>query len=154
MCRRLASGNVGWGGSVGVRPKCSSEPIADFWVRNATPENVAARLEHAQLVASEIFRFPSEFFFSFLFYLFFFFCCIVDFFHWQKGSKPNAFCASFKNVNLFIYQCSPPPPPFGYPPQPLIPMDSVPEEQKANVGHFGTPFSHKHFNEKYQRNCF
>lgn len=25
---------------------------------------------------------------------------------------------------------------------------------QPDSGHFGTPFSHKHFNEKYQRNCF
>jgi len=105
-------------------------------VSNATPENVTLHswsMRSSRMLPSDSFCSSFTKFFSlfrfYFFHFFFFFVWVVE--TLVILSMAAAFGAAY---------------PRKYPQSGAHPAKSV--------RHFGTPFSHKHFNEKYQRNCF
>lgn len=128
-------------------------------LRNATPENIwctggacagSATAAAAPLEASETFYFIATLFFW-----------VFSIFGKEKRASgesskvKRSFCKSheFEPFHPFHLSIA----------MGIIPMCTIPTilahphthpHRQPDSGHFGTPFSHKHFNEKYQRNCF
>lgn len=128
-------------------------------LRNATPENIwctggacagSATAAAAPLEASETFYFIATLFFW-----------VFSIFGKEKRASgesskvKRSFCKSheFEPFHPFHLSIA----------MGIIPMCTIPTilahphthpHSQPDSGHFGTPFSHKHFNDKYQRNCF